>query len=105
MDWFIYAKDHRHKKGKCLEQIFPFSNISNEEHFETNQVKNKTQSFHQTLNSEMMTAKQYEPDETSVLVQVTSPPPPPFHFDELIGLMAEKKLTFIFWLFQRLVLN
>ena len=74
MDWFLYAKDHRHKKVKCTEQIFPFSNISNEEYFETNQVKNKTQSFHQTLNSEMMTAKQYEPDETSVLVQVTPSP-------------------------------
>ena len=95
MDWFLYAKDHRHKKVKCPEQIFPFSNISNEEHFETNQVKNKTQSFHQTLNSEMMTAKQYEPDETSVLVQVSPSPPFPLWWVNRINGWKEVNFYFL----------
>ena len=31
---------------KCSEGMYPFLNISNEELFETNQGKNKVQSFH-----------------------------------------------------------
>ena len=31
MDWFLYAKDHRHKKVKCPQQYF---------HFQTSQMKN-----------------------------------------------------------------
>ena len=55
--------------------------------------------------SEMMTAKYYEPDEISFLLSGTSPNRSffhlnisslTFHFDELIVLMAENKLNFDF---------
>ena len=109
---------------KCSEEIYPFSNISNEELFETNQGKNiKFKVFTQknseqnidlidTLNkamddpdSEIMAAKYYEPDEISVLLSGTSPNRSffhlnisslTFHFDELLVLMAQNKRNFGF---------
>ena len=109
---------------KCSEEIYPFSNISNEELFETNQGKNiKFKVFTQknseqnidlidTLNkamddpdSKMMTAKYYELDEISDLLSSTSPNRSffhlnisslTFHFDELLVLTAENKLNFDF---------
>ena len=86
------------KKVTCFEAIFPFSNISNEELFETNQGKNiKFKVFtkkilDKTLNSEMMTAKYYKHDEASFLLKIyffhLNIFSLPFHFDELIGLMT-----------------
>ena len=93
------------KKVTCFEAIFPFSNISNEELFETNQGKNiKFKIFtkkilDKTSNSEMMTAKYYKHDEASFLLKITPPLPNksffhlnifslPFHFDELIRLIT-----------------
>ena len=55
--------------------------------------------------SEMMTAKYYEPDEIFILLSGTSPNRSffhlnisslTFHFDELLVLMAENKLNFDF---------
>ena len=109
---------------KCSEEIYPFSNISNEELFETNQGKNiKFKVFTQkkseqkidlidTLNkamddpdSKMMTAKYFELDEISDLLSSTFPSRSFFHlnissltfcFDELLILTAENKLNFDF---------
>ena len=83
---------------KCSEEIYPFSNISNEELSGTNQGKNiKFKVFTQkkseqktdlidTLNkvmddpdSKMMTAKYYELDEISDLLSSTSPNRSFFH--------------------------
>ena len=118
---------------KCSEEIYPFSNISNEELFETNQGKNiKFKVFTQknseqnidlidTLNkamddpdSEMMTARYYELDEISVLLSSTSPNTSFFHLNissltihlgELLILMPKNKLYFDFLGFSELVLS
>ena len=105
---------------KCPEEIYSFSNISNEDLFETNQGKNiKFKVFTQksskqnndlidTLNnahSKMMAAKNFELDEISELYSSTSPNRSffhlnisslTFHLDELLVLTAENKLNFDF---------
>ena len=109
---------------KCSDEMYPFLNISNEEHFETNQgknrkfkvftLKNSEQNIDliDTLNkamdepdSEMTTAKYYEPNEIFFSLSGTSPDRSffhlnisslIFHFDELLVLMAENKFNFDF---------
>ena len=118
---------------KCSEEIYPFLSISNGELFEMNQVKNmKFKVFTQknsdqnidlidTLNkamddpdTEMITAKCYEPDEISVLLSSTSPNTSFFHLNissltihlgELLILMPKNKLYFDFLGFSELVLS
>ena len=99
---------------KCSEEIYPFLNISNEGLFEASQGKNikfnvftkknsgqnidlidKLNKAMDDRDSEMMTAKYYEPDEISFLLSGMLPNRSffhlnifslTFHFDELIVL-------------------